>query len=100
MSLPVTTTITGMEKPEVLQQNLKIAQGFQPMTAAEMQTIRDRVKQYAADGRFELYKLSLKFDNPEARLAHEYPLDMQSVEVKEMVQATDNTGKPYPQVSK
>jgi hypothetical protein len=100
MSLPVTTTITGMEKPEVLQQNLKIAQGFQPMPAAEMQTIRDRVKQYAADGRFELYKLSLKFDNPEARLAHEYPLDMQSVEVKEMVQATDNTGKPYPQVSK
>jgi aryl-alcohol dehydrogenase-like predicted oxidoreductase len=100
MSLPVTTTITGMEKPEVLQQNLKIAQGFQAMPAAEMQTIRDRVKQYAADGRFELYKLSLKFDNPEARLAHEYPLDMQSVEVKEMVQATDNTGKPYPQVSK
>jgi aryl-alcohol dehydrogenase-like predicted oxidoreductase len=100
MSLPVTTTITGMEKAEVLQQNLKIAQGFQPMPAAEMQIIRDRVKQYAADGRFELYKLSLKFDNPEARLAHEYPLDMQSVEVKEMMQATDNTGKPYPQVSK
>jgi len=100
MSLPVTTTITGMEKLEVLHQNLKIAQAFQPMPAAEMQTIRERVRQYAADGRFELYKLSLKFDNPEARLAHEYPLDMQSVEVKEMVQATDNTGKPYPQVSK
>src|ERR1700677_331650 len=52
MSLPVTTTITGMEKPEVLRQNLKIAQGFQPMTAADMQKIRDQVKEYAADGRF------------------------------------------------
>jgi hypothetical protein len=24
----------------------------------------------AADGRFELYKVSLKYDNPEARMAH------------------------------
>ncbi|HEX3878754.1 MAG TPA: aldo/keto reductase [Bryobacteraceae bacterium] len=100
MSLPVATTITGMEKPEILQQNLKIAQNFKPMDAAEMQRVRDSVRQYAADGRFELYKLSLKFDNPEARLAHEFPLDMQSVEVKEMLQSTDNSGNPYPKVSK
>ncbi len=97
MSLPVTTTITGMEKPEVLQQNLRVAQAFRPMTPAEMQALRDRVCIYAADGRFELYKLSLKFDNPEARMAHEFPLDMQSVEVREMVGATQNTGHPYPE---
>jgi uncharacterized protein len=99
MSLPVATTITGMDKPEILRQNLKIAQGFTPMDAAEMQRVRDSVKQYAADGRFELYKLSLKFDNPEARMAHDFPLDTQSVEVKEMLQATDNNGHPYPEVS-
>lgn len=99
MSLPVTTTITGMEKPDVLRQNLNLAQNFKPMDAAEMKRVRDSVKQYAADGRFELYKLSLKFDNPEARLPHEYPLDMESVEVKEMVQSTENTGHPYPKVS-
>ena len=29
MSLPVATTITGMEKPEILQQNLRVAQNFQ-----------------------------------------------------------------------
>ena len=70
MSLPgVTTTITGIDKPEVLEQNLRIAQGFHPMTAPELQALRDRLKAEAADGRFELYKLSLKFDNPEARLA-------------------------------
>ena len=30
--------------------------------------------------------MSLKFDNPEARLAHDFPLDMQQEEVKEMLQ--------------
>jgi len=64
-----------------------------------MQALRDRVKQYAGDGRFELYKLSLKFDNPEARLAHDFPLDDQSVEVKEMLQSGDNTGRPFPQLN-
>jgi hypothetical protein len=96
MSLPVTTTITGMDTPEVLEQNLAVAQGFQPMSQQEMQGLRDRVKGQAADGRFEMYKLSLKFDNPEARLAHQFPLDMQAVEVKEMLQATQNTGHPFP----
>jgi aryl-alcohol dehydrogenase-like predicted oxidoreductase len=98
MSLPVTTTITGIEKPEVLRQNLRAAQTFQPMPSDEMQALRDRVCTYAADGRFELYKLSLKFDNPEARLVHEFPLDMQSVEVREMLGATQNTGHPYPEL--
>ncbi len=94
MSLPVTTTITGMESLDVLHQNLAIAQGFQPMSPQEMQALRDRVKPEAADGHFELYKLSLKFDNPEARLAHEFPLDTESAEVKEMLQGTKNTGGP------
>jgi len=98
MSLPVTTTITGMEKLEILEQNLKIAQGFTPLSAEQMQALRDRCRNVAADGRFELYKMSLKFDNPEARLAHDFPLDLASVEVREMVKETDNTG-PFPQVS-
>ena len=98
MSLPVTTTITGIDKPEALQQALKVAQGFQPMQASEMQVLRERCRNYAADGRFELYKLSLKFDNPEARLPHGFPLDMQQVEVKEMLKMADNTGHPFPAV--
>lgn len=96
MSLPVTTTITGMEKMEVLEKNLKLAQNFQPMTQQEMTQLAQRVAQYAADGRYEPYKVSLKFDNPQARLAHSFPLDMQSKEVKEMVHATQNTGNPFP----
>src|SRR5437868_11447035 len=37
MSLPVATTITGIDSFEVLKQNLRVARGFKPMTAAEMQ---------------------------------------------------------------
>ncbi len=96
MSLPVATTITGMEKRDVLMQNLGIARGFTPMSAAEMDALRQRCRPLAADGRFELYKSSLKYDNPEARLAHNFPLDMQQAEVKEMMSATENTGHPFP----
>lgn len=96
MSLPVATTITGMESFDVLHQNLKVAQGFQPFSQVEMQALRDRCKEFAADGRYELYKVSLKFDNPEARLAHGFPLDLQQKEVKEMMGATSNSGHPFP----
>src|SRR5450631_3597729 len=96
MSLPVATTITGIDNQEVLQQALKVAQGFEPLQSAAMQSLRDRCRTYAADGRFELYKLSLRFDNPEARLAHGFPLDMKQVEVREMLKMTDNSGHPFP----
>ena len=99
MSLPVATTISGVEEMHILEQNLEIAQNFTPMTAAEMHALRERCRYYAGDGRFELYKTSLKFENPEARLAHDFPLDMASVEVKEIVHETDNSGRPWPQVS-
>ena len=86
MSLPgVATTITGIDSLDVLHQNLRIAQNFTPMTDSEMNDLRDRCKPDAADGRFELYKLSLKFDNPEARLAHGFPLDTQQAEVQDML---------------
>ena len=99
MSLPVATTISGVSEIGILEQNLKIAQGFTPLSESEMKALRERAKTYAADGRFELYKTSIKFDNPEARLAHEFPLDMEQIEVKQMVKAADNTGRPYPSVA-
>ena len=97
--LPVATTTSGVSELPILEQNLRVAQNFSPLSAAEMQALRDRAKPYAGDGRFELYKTSIKFDNPEARLAHEFPIDMQQTEVKQMVYATQNSGRPFPQVS-
>lgn len=101
MNLPVATTIAGVDKLEILHQNLEIAQGFTPMSASEMQALRDRVKAVAGDGHYELYKTSIKYDNPQARLAHEFPIDLKSQEVQEMLAAPLNTGyhftpKPIP----
>jgi predicted aldo/keto reductase-like oxidoreductase len=84
MSLPVATTISGMDSLEVLRQNLKVARGFTPLTEKEMDALRERCVKDAGDGRFEPYKLSLKFDNPEARKPHEFPLDPMQKEVEEM----------------
>jgi len=97
MSLQVATTITGIESLDILAQNLKVAQGFTPLGDAEMEALRQRAKPYAGDGQFELYKMSLKFDNPEARMAHDFPLDMRQIEVRQLVNDTQNTGRPYPQ---
>ncbi len=96
MSLPVTTTITGMDKPDVVKQALRVAQGFRPMSADELKSLRDRLRPQSMDARFEPYKVGLKYDNPEARLSHKFPVDMQQKEVKEMLGASQNTGKPYP----
>src|SRR5687767_4192062 len=52
MSLPVTTTVTGIDSMRVLRQNVRIARAFTPMTADEMQALRDRVAGVAADGRY------------------------------------------------
>jgi aryl-alcohol dehydrogenase-like predicted oxidoreductase len=73
MSLPVATTISGMDSLEVLRQNLQIAAGFRPLTAEAMQATRDRVRQFAADGRFELFKTTTKYDGKEGREQHHYP---------------------------
>ncbi len=48
MSLPVATTICGMDSLDVLHQNLRVARGFKPMTEEEMQALRDRCARLAA----------------------------------------------------
>jgi uncharacterized protein len=73
MSLPVATTISGMDSLRVLEQNLKIAQGFKPLTAEAMQTIRESARMFAADGRYELFKTSTKYDGKIGREQHHYP---------------------------
>src|SRR5882724_10187260 len=60
MSLPVATTICGMDTLEVLHQNLRVVRGFKPMTDDEMDASRARCASTAADGRYEPYKVSLR----------------------------------------
>jgi len=73
MSLPVAATVSGIDSLRILRQNLRIARGFEPMSADEMQALRERVAEHAADGRFELYKTSAKFEGPPGRKQHKFP---------------------------
>jgi uncharacterized protein len=73
MSLPVATTICGMDSLDVLRQNVRIARGFKPMAPEEMQALRRRCKAFAADGHLELYKSTKKYDGGVGREQHGYP---------------------------
>jgi hypothetical protein len=77
MSLPVAVTITGVDSLEVLHQNLEIACGFQPLAASAMQALRDRCHPIAADGRRELFKMTVKYDGPIGREQHHFPTEQQ-----------------------
>jgi uncharacterized protein len=73
MSLPVATTISGIDTMEVLNQNLKVAVNFQPLAANEMQSLREQCRFLASDGRFELFKMTTKYDGKVGREQHHFP---------------------------
>jgi uncharacterized protein len=73
MSLPVATTVSGIDSVRVLRQNLKVARGFTPMSAQDMNALRFRCAAFAADGRFELYKTTAKFEAALGRKQHGFP---------------------------
>ena len=74
LSLPIATLVTGIDTPKVLRQDVGIARGFKPMTAKAMAALRKRVAPVAADGRYELFKISVAFEGPESRRQHGIPL--------------------------
>lgn len=73
MSLPVAVTISGMEAYSLLERYLEVAHGFQPLSAAEMQHLRDRSLPLAVDGRLELFKTTKKYDGDLGREQHHFP---------------------------
>ena len=58
---------------KVLRQDLRIARSFVPMTPAEMDALRKRCAHQAADGRFEIYKVTAKHEGPVGRKQHGFP---------------------------
>jgi hypothetical protein len=69
----VATTISGIDSVRVLRQNLRVAQGFTPMSARRMSALRRRVRKEAADGRFELYKVTALHEGKVGRAQHGLP---------------------------
>jgi aryl-alcohol dehydrogenase-like predicted oxidoreductase len=73
MSLPVCTTVCGIDSLKVLRQNVRIAKTFVPMTEKEQSAYERRLADYAFDGRFELYKTSAEHDGDVGRRQHGFP---------------------------
>ena len=73
MSLPVCTTVSGIDSMKVLRQNLRIARAFSPMSERERTAYERSLEDDALDGRFELYKTTAEHDGEEGRSQHGYP---------------------------
>jgi hypothetical protein len=73
MSLPVATTICGIDSLDVLHQNVEIARGFKPLKSEEMHALRERCRLSAGDGHLELFKTTKKYDGGVGREQHGYP---------------------------
>jgi uncharacterized protein len=73
MSLPVATTISGIDSMRVLKQNLRVASDFKPFTRDQMERLRRRLAPVASDGRFELYKTTAQHEGDEGRAQHSFP---------------------------
>lgn len=73
MSLPVTTTISGINSMAVLKQNVEIVTSFSPLSEAVMNELRNRCRQEAGDGRVELFKTTVMYDGKVGRQQHGLP---------------------------
>ena len=73
MSLPVCTTVTGIDSLRILRQNIGIARRFSPMTAGERTTYERSLAEPALDGRFELYKTTAEHEGEVGREQHGFP---------------------------
>ena len=66
LSQQVSVVITGIDKPEVLEQALTAAKTFKPMSQNEQAALLSRTQQAAMTGKFELFKTTPHFDGTAA----------------------------------
>ena len=73
MSLPVCTTVSGIDSIKVLRQNLRIARGFTAMSVMERKAYERSLAGSVQDGRFELYKTTAEHEGEVGRKQHGFP---------------------------
>jgi aryl-alcohol dehydrogenase-like predicted oxidoreductase len=62
LSQPIAAQVVGLTSLEQLQQAIALGRGFAPLSAADQSALAERVKPFATDGRFELFKSTQTFD--------------------------------------
>ncbi len=74
LSQPIASLCTGIDSMAILEQNLRIAREFVPMTVEEQSAAVDKVFHHAWAGQHEPFKTSFQFEGNEARREHGIPL--------------------------
>jgi hypothetical protein len=70
MSLPTSVVITGIDKPEVLDQAIEAAKTFKPMNREQMAQLLAKTKEVAVAGKYELFNVvALRFHSKASGLA-------------------------------
>ncbi len=62
LNLPTSVVVTGIERMEILDQAIKAAETFKPMSNEEVADLLARTAEAAATGRYEPFKTGVKFD--------------------------------------
>ena len=70
MNLPVSTVISGMNSLEFLRANAAIARKHKPLSKPQVAAILDKTRSVAANGEFEPFKTTRRFDGPIGRKLH------------------------------
>jgi predicted aldo/keto reductase-like oxidoreductase len=70
LSQPVSAQVVGLMSLDQLKQATTMARSFTPMSATEQAALRDRIRDVAGDGRYELFKSTVVFDGPHHRKQH------------------------------
>src|SRR6201997_3745922 len=63
LSLPTSVVITGIDKPEILDQAFEATKTFQPMNRDQISQLLAKTKEVAMAGKYELFKTSSHFDS-------------------------------------
>ena len=85
MNLPVSVVITGIDSREILDQAIRVARAFKPLTAQELSAITAKTTKAAGAGEFELFKTTSHFD---ATAEHPDWLGGETSQVQELAQGT------------
>ena len=62
LTLPTSVVITGIDKPEILEQAFQAAKTFKPLTQTQVAAILAKTKDAAMTGKFEKFKTENRFD--------------------------------------
>jgi uncharacterized protein len=62
LNLPTSVVITGIDKPEILDQAIRAAKTFRPMDEQQLAALLAKTQQVAMSGHFELFKTTSHFD--------------------------------------